>query len=61
MVLSFVGKAPLDRLRSKIKAKGMLISVPTNFMSCKLSPSISLLCLLENDLIISYTWVGEID
>ncbi len=44
---------PVVKLTSKIWARGIQISGLTNFKSLRLIPSISVLCLLGNDLIMS--------
>jgi hypothetical protein len=53
LVLSLLGNMPVIKLRSKIWARGIQISGLTNFRSLRLIPSISVLCLLGNDLIMS--------
>jgi hypothetical protein len=55
-VLSLRGKIPLTKLRLKMWASGILIAVLINLSNFKLMPSMSKLCLLGKDLMISDTW-----
>ncbi len=55
LILSLLGKTPDSKLRLKMWANGILTSLRTNLSSLRLIPSMSKLCLLGNDLIMSDT------
>ncbi len=57
LVFSLFGKFPVEKLRSKTCAKGVLNSTVTNLSSFKLIPSMSTLDLFLKDLIMSCTWI----